>query len=42
MVRNLVHVADLEKAQIGVFITLAESTGPLRTEAIKAGFHETF
>jgi site-specific DNA-methyltransferase (adenine-specific) len=26
---------------VGVFITLAEPTGPRRTEAIKAGFYET-
>jgi site-specific DNA-methyltransferase (adenine-specific) len=41
MVRDLAHVVDREKARIGVFITLAESTGPMRTEAIKAGFYET-
>jgi hypothetical protein len=41
MVRDLVHVVDREKAKIGVFITLADSTGPMRTEAIKTGFYET-
>jgi len=41
MVRDLAHVVDREKAKIGVFITLAESTGPMRTEAVKAGFYET-
>jgi hypothetical protein len=41
MVRDLAHVVDREKARIGVFITLAESTGPMRTEAVKAGFYET-
>jgi hypothetical protein len=35
------HVVDREKAKIGVFITLADSTGPMRTEAVKAGFYET-
>ena len=30
MVRDLAHVVDREKAKIGVFITLAESTGPMR------------
>ena len=30
-----------EKAKVGVFITLGEPTGPMRTEAIKAGFYET-
>ncbi len=41
MVRDLAHVVDREKAKIGVFITLANSTGPMRTEAVKAGFYET-
>ena len=41
MVRDLAHVVDREKARIGVFITLAESTGPMRTEAVKAGYYET-
>lgn len=40
MVRDLAHVVDREKAKIGLFITLAEPTGPMRTEAIKAGFYE--
>jgi hypothetical protein len=31
----------LEKAKIGVFITLADSTLPMRTEAVKAGYYET-
>jgi site-specific DNA-methyltransferase (adenine-specific) len=41
MVRDLAHVVNRENARIGVFITLAESTGPMRTEAVKAGFYET-
>src|SRR5436190_9135921 len=41
MVRDLAHVVDRENAKIGVFITLADSTGPMRTEAIKAGYYET-
>jgi site-specific DNA-methyltransferase (adenine-specific) len=41
MVRDLAHVVDREKAKIGVFITLADSTGPMRTEAVTAGFYET-
>ncbi len=41
MVRDLAHVVDREKAKIGVFISLADSTGPMRTEAFKAGFYET-
>ena len=41
MVRDLAHVVDREKAKIGVFITLADSTGPMRTEAVKTGYYET-
>jgi len=41
MVRDLAHVVDRENARIGVFITLADSTGPMRTEAVKAGHYET-
>ena len=41
MIRDLGHVIEREKAKVGVFITLAEPTGPMRTEAIKAGFYET-
>jgi len=41
MVRDLAHVVDREKAKIGIFITLAASTGPMRTEAVKAGYYET-
>ena len=41
MVRDLAHVVDREGAKIGVFLTLADSTGPMRTEAVKAGYYET-
>jgi DNA modification methylase len=41
MIRDLAHVVDREKAKIGVFITLAEPSGPMKTEAVKAGFYET-
>ena len=41
MIRDLAHVVDREKAKIGVFITLAESTGPMKTEAVKVGLYET-
>jgi site-specific DNA-methyltransferase (adenine-specific) len=34
-------VVDREKAKIGVFITLADSTGPMRTEAVKTGYFGT-
>lgn len=41
MIRELGHVIEREKAKVGVFIALAEPTGPMRTEATKAGFYET-
>ncbi len=41
MVRDLAHVVDREKAKIGVFITLAEPSVPMRTEAVKAGSYKT-
>jgi DNA modification methylase len=41
MIRELGHVVEREKAKIGLFITLAEPTKPMQTEAIKAGFYET-
>jgi len=41
MIRDLAHVVDRENAKIGVFITLAEPTKPMRTEAIKASFFES-
>ncbi|MFZ1415468.1 MAG: DNA methyltransferase [Defluviicoccus sp.] len=40
MVRDLAHVVEREQAKVGVFITLAEPTGPMKTEAVKAGFYE--
>jgi site-specific DNA-methyltransferase (adenine-specific) len=40
MVRDLAHVVDREKAKIGIFITLAEPTGPMKTEAVKTGYYE--
>jgi adenine specific DNA methylase Mod len=41
MIRDLAHVVEREKAKIGVFITLAEPTEPMRKEAIKEGYYET-
>ena len=41
MIRDLAHVVDRDKAKIGVFITLAEPTAPMVTEAVKEGFFET-
>jgi hypothetical protein len=39
MVRDLRGVVEREKASIGLFITLAEATKPMRDEALKAGFY---
>lgn len=41
MIRDMGHVVEREKAKIGVFITLAEPTGPMKIEAVKAGYYET-
>jgi len=40
MIRDLGHVIDREKAKIGMFITLADPTKPMQTEAVKAGFYQ--
>ena len=39
MVRDLAHVVEREKAEIGLFVTLAEPTAPMRTEAIKTNYY---
>jgi site-specific DNA-methyltransferase (adenine-specific) len=41
MIRDLAHVVDREKAKIGIFITLAEPTRPMQTEAVKVGFYDS-
>lgn len=41
MVRDLGHVVEREKAAIGLFVTLAEATKPMLTEAVKAGYFES-
>jgi DNA modification methylase len=41
MIRDLGHVVDREKAKIGVFITLAEPTSHMTTEAVKSGFYDS-
>jgi Restriction endonuclease len=41
MVRDLRHVVDRERAKIGIFITLAEPTNPMKVEAVKVGSYET-
>jgi len=42
MIRDLGHVVEREGAKIGLFLTLAEPTQPMRTEAIKAGYYEAW
>ena len=39
MIRDLKGVLEREKAPIGVFLTLAEPTQPMRKEAASAGFY---
>jgi DNA modification methylase len=39
MVRDLAHVVAREKADIGLFVTLAEPTKPMTTEAVKEGYY---
>lgn len=39
MIRELARVVEREKAEIGLFVTLAEPTKPMRTEALAAGFY---
>jgi DNA modification methylase len=40
-VRDLRGVVDREKAAIGVLISMEEPTGPMKTEAVTAGFFES-
>lgn len=40
-IRDLKGVMEREKAAIGCFITLEESSAPMRTEAVSAGFYES-
>ena len=40
-VRDLKGTVEREKAAMGLFITLEESTGPMRTEAVSAGFYHS-
>jgi site-specific DNA-methyltransferase (adenine-specific) len=41
MIRDLAHVIDREKAKMGLFVTLAEPTDPMRKEALKEGYFES-
>jgi len=39
MVKDLIATVEKEKAAIGLFVTLAEPTRPMTTEAVSAGFY---
>lgn len=39
MVRDLAHVVAREKAEIGLFVTLADPSKPMTVEAVKEGFY---
>ena len=41
MVKDLIATVAREGAKIGVFITLAQPTKPMRKEAVSSGFYET-
>ncbi|MGO9682553.1 MAG: DNA methyltransferase [Beijerinckiaceae bacterium] len=41
MIRDLAHVVDRENAKMGLFVTLAEPTDPMRKEALTEGYFET-
>ncbi len=41
MVKDLIATVEREKAAIGLFITLAEPTRPMTTEAVSAGFYQS-
>jgi len=40
-IRDLGHVLEREKAEIGIFISLHESTEPMRTESVMKGFYKS-
>lgn len=41
MVKDLIATVEREKAAMGLFVTLAEPTKPMNTEAISAGFYKS-
>jgi DNA modification methylase len=41
MVKDLIATVEHEKASIGLFVTLAEPTGPMSKRAVSAGFYES-
>ncbi len=42
MIRDFAHVIEREKAAIGLFVTLAEPTKPMITEAVSAGYYTSY
>ena len=40
-IRDLKGTVEREKAAMGLFITLEETTGPMRTEAVSAGYYSS-
>jgi site-specific DNA-methyltransferase (adenine-specific) len=41
MLKDLIATVEREKAAIGLFVTLAEPTKPMITEAVSAGFYKS-
>ncbi len=41
MLKDLIATVDGNQAQIGLFVTLAEPSKPMETEAVKAGFYDS-
>lgn len=41
MIRDLKGVVEREKAEIGLFVTLAQPTKPMNEEAVKSGFYDS-
>ncbi len=41
MLKDLIATVEHEKAQIGLFVTLATPTKPMQTEAVSAGFYRS-
>ena len=41
MLKDLIATVQKEKAEIGIFITLAEPTKPMITEAVSAGYYQS-
>lgn len=39
-IRDLIGTVKREKAAIGIFLTLEEPSGPMKTEAVSAGFYQ--